>query len=244
MTWRAAGMEGTHAREKDGSLPFHTFDGGHLKNKFIAEITPANAVSLSRIPLVLTAFALAKDRPPLLAALLAGVHALDGVDGYIARKWGLGGSPHGADIDILSDHAVELIIAFEFAYRMKVIPKAIPWILATRDITTDFLRLYNEMIFAAGQGETHPHKAFGTFGKGGRAFSVIVKITESVVVPLMPSMGVWLSIAHVLANLYRGLPVVTSKTSRQIYRQIFENITKQQAQKDSCEDAALARKDT
>lgn len=202
-----------------------------LLKKLHAEITLANAISLSRIPLVLLSFYFFKNNPLLLSVSLAIVYLFDLVDGYISRKYGLGNSPRGADIDIFSDHCVELIIVFTFAYKMGFIPKPIPWILAVRDLITDFLRFYNLTIYDHARKETHPHKAFGTFDKAGRCIYSLVKIIEAVVVPLIPSTGLWLSIAHVLVSLYRGWPILTSNTSQQIYRQIYENFTKRRVYK-------------
>jgi len=197
--------------------------------KLQAEVTIANAISLSRIPILIVSFAVAKDRPRLLATLLTVVYALDAADGYVARRWGLGNSPYGANIDIISDHLVELLISFQFAYTMRRIPKTVPWILLTRNVIIDFLRLYNFLKPSSENGEKHPHKAFGTFDRIGRALSGITKATEAIVIPLKPALGLSLSIAHILISFYRAFPVLTSKTSQQIYSKLlskFETASK------------------
>lgn len=71
----------------------------------------ANAISLSRLPLLLIVVWMAY-RPPGLwqvaaVVLLIGVFALDGVDGAVARRRGEE-SPFGAVLDIAIDRAVEL----------------------------------------------------------------------------------------------------------------------------------------
>ncbi|MBI4226465.1 CDP-alcohol phosphatidyltransferase family protein [Candidatus Roizmanbacteria bacterium] len=206
---------------KDGYLPFYSHYDKQLIRRLIKEITAANAISVSRIPLLLTSFALAKDNPVLLSALIGVVFFLDSADGYAARK-GLGNSPMGPHLDIGVDHMVEIAIVTKFAYEMNLIPHAIPWILAARNCLTDFMRLYNAFIFV--DAETHPHKSFGTFDNSGRFISAAVKTIEGVVLPIFPSLGVHLSIAHVLASLYRGLPIMTSEKSRLIYKHILERI--------------------
>src|SRR3989344_1644163 len=205
------GRPANYVFEKDGSLPFYRHYDKKFTRRLLNEFTAANAISLSRIPLLLTSFAIAKDNPPLLSALLTLVYALDGADGYVARK-GLGNSPWGAHVDILSDHIVELITVFEFAYDMKIIPQQVPWILASRDVVTDFMRLYNAVVISGTDDDSHPHTSFGTFDRAGRFLSSSVKVAEAVTVPIVPSLGLTLSTAHVLTSLYRGFPVVSSPT--------------------------------
>ncbi|MBI4225777.1 CDP-alcohol phosphatidyltransferase family protein [Candidatus Roizmanbacteria bacterium] len=215
------GRPPNYVLDKDGRLPFYDHYDKQLIRRLIKEITAANAISVSRIPLLLIAFALAKDNPALLSPLIGAVFLLDAADGYVARK-GLGNSLMGSHVDILSDHIVELVTMFEFAYEMNVIPRAVPWILAARDSLTDLIRLYNAFVFA--DKETHPHTSFETFNKMGRFASGAIKTIEGMTIPIVPSLGIHLSIAHVIVSLHRGLPVIMSARSQMIYRHILERI--------------------
>lgn len=196
-----------------------------LMKQLSEEVTLANALSISRIPLAILSFAIAKRRPPWLLSLLHALGCfLDIADGYVARKWGAGNSPHGAHIDILCDHIAEQVVMFEFAYQTRTVPKAVPWILTIRNCITDILRIFNSFKPLADNGETHPHKAFGTFDRAGRNLSGIIKITEFIIVPLIPATGNWLSGAHVCISLYRGLPVLISPVTQKIARSTISTI--------------------
>ncbi len=216
------GRPSNHVLEKDGQLPFYKDYDKQLNRRLISEITAANIVSASRMPLLLTSFAIAKDNPLLLSALLGVTYSLDAADGYIARR-GLGNSQFGGHIDILSDHIVELMTMFEFAYGINAIPKEYPWILSARNAMTDFLRLYNAFYHTDLQ-EDHPHKAFGTFDRFGRALSGGVKTFEAVTIPIVPSLGIYTSTAHVLTSIYRGIPILTSRRSKEIYAELLKKI--------------------
>ena len=221
------GMNGRPANyvlERNGCLPFYKYYDKSFTRRLVKEITAANVVSISRIPLLLTSFAVARDNPWLLSSLLATIFALDAADGSLARK-GFGNSPAGPHIDILSDHVVEFITIFEFAYNLNSVPHEVPWILAARNAATDFMRLYNA-VFLTGENnnDSHPHVSFGTFDNAGRALSAGVKTVEAVTVPIIQSLGIYLSTAHVLTSLYRGLPVIKSDRSKQIYRDIFKRL--------------------
>ncbi|MEK7597460.1 MAG: CDP-alcohol phosphatidyltransferase family protein [Patescibacteria group bacterium] len=216
------GRPSNHVLEKDGQLPFYKDYNKQLNRRLISEITAANIVSISRIPLLFTSFAIAKDNPLLLSALLGVIYSLDAADGYVARR-GLGNSEFGGHIDILSDHIVELMTMFEFAYDMNAIPKEVPWILTARNAMTDFLRLYNAFSHTDLQ-EDHPHKAFGTFDRFGRTFSGGVKTIEALTIPIVPSLGIYTSTAHVLTSIYRGIPVLTSPRSKEIYAELLKKI--------------------
>lgn len=222
------GRPSNHVLEKDGQLPFYKDYNKQLNRILISEITAANIVSAARIPLLFTSFAIARDNPFLLSALLGVTYSLDAADGFVAKK-GLGNSRFGGQVDILTDHVVELMTMFEFAYGMDVIPKAYPWILTARNAMTDFLRLYNAFSRADSQ-EDHPHKAFRTFDRFGRALSGGVKTAEAMAIPIMPSLGIDASMAtiastiHVATNLYRGLPVFTSRRSKEIYGELWQKM--------------------
>ena len=208
--------------EKDGSLPFYVYYDRSINRRVVNEFSLANAISLGRIPLLLTSFSIAKDNPLLLSALLGTVFALDAADGFAARKMKLGQTPAGAHIDILTDHVVELTTMFEFAYQMEVVPKSIPWALLSRNVATDFLRLYKA--FQSDAKETHPHKSFGTFGAKGRAIYAGIKTLEAIAIPIMPTLGLCLPFAHLGTSLVRALPLFKSKTTSEIINKLLTRI--------------------
>lgn len=214
--------------EKDGSLPFYSHYERQAIRKLIAELTVANGISTSRIPLLLLSFGLAKDNPYLLSGLIGGIHALDAIDGHVARKgWGM--SPHGPMIDIYADHITEAITMFEFAYDMKVIPKQVPWILTARNISTDLLRFTNALNSQAGTPQHHPHEGFGTVGKAGRAARLrygLIKALGDMVIPIFPQSGIYISGIHVAESFNRALPVWTSPTSQKIYEDFLNKVLK------------------
>ena len=214
--------------EKNGSFPLYKhYEEGSVR-KMIAELTIANGISASRIPLLFLAFGLGKENPYLLAGLIGTIHALDAADGYVARR-GFGNSPQGPMVDIYSDHIVEAIIMYEYAYKMGVVPHVIPWVLTTRNISTDILRFLNAIKTQQGTPENHPHEAFGTKGKIGRIKRLgygLIKAIGDMAIPVVPNSGVYVSSIHVAASISRAIPVWTSERSKQICSEILETIKK------------------
>lgn len=211
--------------ERNGSLPFYAHYEQQTIRKITAELTAANGISAARIPLLLLSLSLAKNNPYMLSAMVGVVHALDAADGYAARK-GFGNSPFGPTVDVLSDHLVEAITMFDYAYQKGLIPKEVPWLLASRNISTNFLRFYNA--FKVGVENSHPHETFGTTGDAGRRFRLLYGLTKALgdmVIPIAPRLGLTVSVAHIAASVTRAIPVWTSPTSQQIYKEILSSIT-------------------
>lgn len=211
--------------ERNGSLPFYRHYEEQTIRKIIAELTVANGISLARIPLVLLSFSLAKEKPYLLSALLGVVHALDALDGYAGRK-GFG-SPMGSLSDIFSDHVVEAITMFEYAYGKGYIPVSHPWLAVARNISVDMLRLYNAFKVGVGTPDANPHEAFGTRGPEGRKNKVLYGLTKAIgdmAIPIVPRFGMYISGIHIAASLARAMPVWTSPTSQGIYKEILGTI--------------------
>lgn len=222
----APGRPKNFVLERNGNLPFYSFYEEQAIRKIVAELTVANGISLSRIPLLILALSIGKDKPYLLSGMLASVHALDALDGYVARK-GLGNSPFGPMIDVLSDHFVEAITMFEYAYDRNFIPRKTPWIITARNISSDILRLHNAFRVGVGTKEAHPHEAFGTNGEPGRKTKFLYGLTKALgdmTIPIIPKMGIYLSGIHVGFSIARAMPVWTSPTSQQIYKDLMQKI--------------------
>jgi CDP-diacylglycerol---glycerol-3-phosphate 3-phosphatidyltransferase len=106
-------------------------------------MTP-NQVTLARVAAAFAAVALFTAEQDVLAADLAAVLltvaaiALDGVDGYLARKRGLATSV-GAQLDILGDRVVENLFFTCFAVS-GLISLWVPVVFFVRGALTDFLR--------------------------------------------------------------------------------------------------------
>lgn len=220
----ASGRPKNFILERNGSLPFYKQYDYQTMRKVVAELTAANGISVSRVPLLLLSFSLANDNPFVLSAMIGIVHALDAIDGLVARK-GLGNSPLGPTVDVVSDHLVEAITMFEYAYGKKFIQKQVPWIVAGRDISTDVLRLYNAC--KVGFTNSHPHETFGTVGDSGRKARILygaVKAIGDMTLPLFPKLGLVVSTVHVAASLARAIPVWSHPTSKQIYQELLQGI--------------------
>ncbi len=214
--------------DRNGSLPFYSHYDDQLVRKIIAELTVSNAISVSRIPLLLLSFSIAKDNQYLLSGLVGVVHALDVLDGYAARK-GFGNSPAGPFVDVLSDHLFESLIFFQYAYANGYIPREAPWIVTARNLSTDILRLHNAFKVGFGTSESHPHEGFGTTGREGRMKRALYGLSKAVgdmVIPVVPQLGLYVSVAHIIASFNRAIPVWTSDTSQKIYREVLDKIKK------------------
>ena len=224
----APGRPRNFVLEKNGSFPFYIHYEEQAVRKIIAELTVANGISASRIPLLFLAFGIGQQNPYLLSGLIGAIHSLDALDGYAARK-GFGNSPQGPMIDIYSDHLVEAITMYEFAYKMDLVPHVVPWILTARNISTDTLRFLNAIKTQKGTSENHPHEAFGTIGKKGRMARLGYGLTKAIgdmVIPVIPNSGIYVSSVHIAASIARAMPVWTSERSKQICNEVVEAITK------------------
>ena len=103
----------------------------------------ANIISISRIFLVFIAVALLTLKDSSVAYLTSFIltilaFALDGLDGYVARKFNET-SKLGAVLDIMGDRIAEYVYWIMFAY-LGYIPVIFPLIVVTRGVVTDSLR--------------------------------------------------------------------------------------------------------
>lgn len=206
--------------ERNGSLPFYNYYDQQTIRRIIAELTLANGISTSRIPLLLLSLSIAKDNPYLLAGLVGVVHAMDALDGHVARK-GLGNSPLGPHIDIETDHVVEGLILFHYAYNKNYIPKSSFWVLSARNLSTDFLRLYNAFKVGIGTAKANPHQAFGTENRLERLSYGLIKAIGDIAIPIIPKLGLEITASHIGASLARAIPAWTNPISQQLYREFL-----------------------
>lgn len=209
--------------EKNGSFPYYVHYDKQLIRRITTELTLANGISAARIPLLLLSFSLAGDNPYLLSGLMGVIHTLDVLDGYAARK-GFGQSPLGPLTDVISDHLIEMMVLFEYAYSKGYIPAEVPWIVAARNLSTDILRVYNAFDVGLGISQAHPHEAFGTQGREGRFLRLgygLIKALGDMTIPIIPSLGLGISAVRVGASISRAIPVWTSSRSQEIYNEIL-----------------------
>ena len=114
----------------------------------------ANLITLSRFLLLFVLVALAVQAPPTWqlvdAPLLVLIIALDGIDGYVARRRGEA-SAFGSIFDIVVDRVVENVLWIVLAY-LSLVPLWVAIVFITRAVVVDSIRYR-----AVSQGET----AFG-----------------------------------------------------------------------------------
>lgn len=114
----------------------------------------ANLITLSRFLLLFVLVALAVQAPPAWqlvdAPLLVLIIALDGIDGYVARRRGEA-SAFGSIFDIVVDRVVENVLWIVLAY-LSLVPLWVAIVFITRAVVVDSIRFR-----AVSQGET----AFG-----------------------------------------------------------------------------------
>lgn len=104
------------------------------------------AITMSRVP-VSIAFVLVvtladPTRIPVfigLVLMLTAIEVSDGLDGYLARKWGVG-SEWGAMLDPYSDSVARLIVYFGLGQAALVHP-ALVLVMAFRDVTVAYCRI-------------------------------------------------------------------------------------------------------
>ncbi len=116
------------------------------KMQAMAKVMTPNKVTLARMILGGTAVALyaadARENAALFGfaavALTIGAIALDGVDGYLARRFNLA-TPLGAQLDILGDRVIENIFFIYFAVSGQI-SLWVPVIFFVRGTFADFLR--------------------------------------------------------------------------------------------------------
>lgn len=102
----------------------------------------ANLITLGRFLLLFVLVALALKAPPgwqqVNAPLLVLIIALDGIDGYVARRRGET-SAFGSVFDIMVDRVVENVICLVLAY-LNLVPLWVAILFITRGIVVDSIR--------------------------------------------------------------------------------------------------------
>lgn len=152
----------------------------------------------------------------LILTILA--FALDGVDGYVARKFHEE-SKLGALLDIMSDRIVENTYWIVFAV-MGWLPVWFSLVALTRGFVTDTIRsaAMEKGLTPFGM-QRNPVCKFITGSKFMRISYAVVKVLAFIViiaakVPDMPAadivytVGYWLAVAAIVFCVVRGLPVV------------------------------------
>ena len=108
----------------------------------VREVTPANAISVSRPLIAWYGLESFMDEPVKLSLTLGAAFATDALDGFIARRFGdergLGGY-----VDVFADRALELLTMWKFASQ-GMIHYAIPSIYTTKAMVVDSVRIYRD----------------------------------------------------------------------------------------------------
>lgn len=151
----------------------------------------ANAITLSRLVFLIIAVWLlyqAGPTPKVVAfVLIIFLIALDGVDGYVARKLGET-SELGSVMDIAIDRVVENVLWIVYA-DIQIVPVAIALIVVSRGLITDAIRSY-----ALAKGETAfemmhtPWARWVVSGRPMRAFYGFIKAF------VFAALALWLAI--------------------------------------------------
>ena len=184
-----------------------------------------NFISISRLGLAAIAilWLLIKPTPTMLVAsavLTLLVIALDGLDGYVARKLNQA-TPSGAVIDILADRSVEMIYWITFA-TLGWVTVLIPMIVCIRGIWVDGIRALALQQGYTAFGSTsmmqHPLAILLTSSRFSRWTYAALKAVVFIVVILAQhplfciALQPWatgLCWASVIFCLLRGIPVFT-----------------------------------
>ena len=185
----------------------------------------ANFISILRVLLAFVVIALLTCVPKELGtywlafALTAMVMWMDGLDGYVARKFNLV-SDFGAMLDILSDRIVELTYWIAFAVWLWV-PLWIPILVMTRGIAVDGLRaVAKEKGFTAFGSNTMMQSPLGVLLVSSRFSRWTYAVTKALAFALLilahaPNadsnlLGVAMTCTYVAVGfcVVRGLPVL------------------------------------
>lgn len=186
------------------------------------EMTWANLVTLFRLGLIVASLIFLKDYKIWLAVVVIIGISLDGVDGFVARKYG--GSYLGAMVDIAGDRIVELCILFFYA-KWGIIPYVFPLVFLVRGMATDFLRLLN-MIYPSAEFE-HPLSMGNAINRFVRGFYAVLKALAFSVILIYPEVGFWLMVLALAMNLWRGIPAIFNSRSKELMKKFFESFHKQ-----------------
>src|SRR5277367_851368 len=171
-----AGSGGNVADRGGGSKNF----GG--RRRLEGAMTP-NQVTAARVGAAFAAVGLFTFSGRVLAADIAAVAltiaaiALDGVDGYLARRRGMA-TPLGAQLDILGDRVVENLF-FTFFAVAGLISLWLPILFFVRGTVTDFLRGLANRAGRSGFGNNSIHETWWgralVASRGSRAAYAILK---------------------------------------------------------------------
>lgn len=175
----------------------------------------ANAITLSRLLLLaVSAFLLYVPTPGTRMSsffLILLLIALDGVDGWVARKRGEE-SDLGAVMDIAIDRVVENVLWIVYA-DLGVVHVVVPLIVISRGIITDAIRAY-----ALAKGQTAfemmqtPWARWLVSGRPMRAFYGFMKAFVFAALALFLGLQLWQPGAPWLAPLQTGLTVLVAAT--------------------------------
>lgn len=181
------------------------------------EATWANLITISRTAIALFGLIFLRESPIILAVLVVLAILLDGVDGYVSRRYG--GSKYGPLIDIAGDRVVELAILFAYAH-WGLISYVFPIIFLVRGLLTDSIRVLN-LIYPEKEYD-HPLKIGRAINKFYRAVSLLSKIIAFTTILFSPQIGFWAMVFALVVNLIRGIPVIFNKRSIQLSKKLLE----------------------
>ena len=185
----------------------------------------ANIVSISRIFVAFAAIALLYEKTSwayILAFVLTAIaFAMDGLDGYIARKFNQS-SEWGSVLDILGDRIVEVSYWIVFAV-MGWISILFPLVCVARAFTTDGIRsvALSKGMTAFGE-KTMQSTSWGKFICASRFMRIsyaVAKVLAFILIvaaytPTCPNseliltIGYWAAVFAIVFCVVRGLPVV------------------------------------
>lgn len=185
--------------------------------KIKKETTWANMISAIRVPLLIYGLWALNEYPFLLAFWIILIFLLDALDGIVAREID-NKSNYGAYVDIAADRLVELIILFVYAF-WGMISWIFPVVFLFRGMATDFLRVLNKIYKDEKFAEPLSiGKADNRFIRGLYGF---IKLAAFSVILVMPTTGLILLIIALIMNLFRGLPVIFSKRSKELLKRLL-----------------------
>ncbi|GEM_PF-6895334 len=189
------------------------------------ELTPANALSLSRPFLVAGANRVGLEKPGMYRAFMIAAQVTDIFDGIAARKYGP--SPYGGLIDIVSDHATEAVL-YRGLKQEGIVPSWVPVITAARHVTTDLLRaghtIFDSAVLHERNGilqlngsETAKKVVGSRVMRGG--FGAL-KAVVPFVAPSHPRLARDLSVVAAGVSVARGIPVVFNRENITLMKHI------------------------
>lgn len=184
------------------------------------ELTVANALSIARPLLVMAANKL-DLKNPLYRGLIGLAFLTDALDGPIAR--GSGKSPFGGLIDIVADHATEVLM-YSRLKKEGIVPNWVPGVVTARVIATDIVRASHlikaDEVSTENNGvlkiEASPLSETIVASRVSRAISGASKVAVPMAAPDYPRLARSLAILAVAFNVVRGLPVLFNKRNKKL----------------------------